>query len=390
MRILYVLSNISYPPNEGAHEQTLRIIKGIANRGHDCTIAAFVVTRESFDVTKFRDYAPNVNVAIVLCNRGTYTGILLRNSLERFPGRRRLGALIGRRSVLTEADRQLRTWLGREAGAYDVVHAEGIPLAPIVHEQVSRPVIFSTVDAWSMRQRRLMRGAASLRDKLQRLVSYGVARFAEHRYLGDFQHVHVVSPSDAAYLRAQTSLESVVSIPVSLPGGMQFSDTQRHDPSRTILISGDIRVSYVMDGICDFLDAAMPRLLADFGNVTIRLLSRAAAFGRLAEIVARWPERIVVEAWVPDFVAALNAADIVVLPDASGSGLKNRTVVAMASARPVVGTRWAFEGTGMRNWRDGIRGDTVDELIAGVLTCLRRPKLAGRIGRRGARHANHL
>jgi glycosyltransferase involved in cell wall biosynthesis len=52
--------------------------------------------------------------------------------------------------------------------------------------------------------------------------------------------------------------------------------------------------------------------------------------------------------WVQDIDAELRQADAVVLPDTSGTGLKNRTLHAMACGIPVIGSTHAFEGFPVR------------------------------------------
>lgn len=389
MRILYVLSNISFPPMEGAHEQTLRVIKGMADRGHRCVVVTFVTSRKNFDEKAFKDYAPNVEILDVLTNRRSYTSTLLINTLissrgNFFFSRHAIGKVLA-----SSSDRMFETVMDEASARFEIIHAEGIPLAPVLKASKPIPVVFSTVDAWSMRQKRLFLAAKTVKERVLRLISYGIAVFAERTYLKRFKYVHVVSESDAEYLRGETRLESIVAIPVSLPIDVKISnEAASTSRGREIVVSGDIRVSYVMDGICDFLEAAVPRMTSEFADTTFRVLSRAPAFGRLGEIVGRWPAQIRVEAWVQDFAATLAGASVIVLPDASGSGLKNRTVVAMASGRPVVGTTWAFEGVGMRNWREGVSSKTTVGLVDGVVACLRKPSFANRIGRKGARHAS--
>jgi glycosyltransferase involved in cell wall biosynthesis len=389
MRILYALTNISFPAREGAHEQTLRVIKGISERGNACCILAFVTDGDSFDEAAFRSYAPDVEIAGIFHNSGTYTGILLRNMLAAspqlaFPGCKNVMFSF----MLTPADRILRESLGSLASRFDVIHGEGIPLAPIVQSEVTKPVIFSTVDAWSLRQRRLLSMTTSVKGKVMRTFSYFVALSGERFFLKRFRYVHVVSPNDADYLLRRRGLPAVVSVPVSLPDELNTVPASRsRELRKTILFCGDIRVPHVLEGICAFLNLATPILLREFPSINIRLLTRAAAFGNLEGIVARWPSVISVETWVDDFVGALASADVIVLPDASGTGQKNRTVVALATGRPVVGSGWAFEGIRARTWRECIIARSQSEMVEGVLACLRRSSLGDVVGRNGAKFA---
>ena len=92
-------------------------------------------------------------------------------------------------------------------------------------------------------------------------------------------------------------------------------------------------------------------------------------------------------AWHDDIDALLRSADVVVLPDAAGTGLKNRAVHAMACGVPVVGTATAFEGFDVADECDAMVKSTAETFADAITRVLSNPAGARKIAVAGQKFA---
>lgn len=356
MKILFACANYTYPPMEGMHLQFTLLLKQMQKLGHECFLVAYVRDGYIFDQERFARDCPGIKVCGVIPTRSGYSSLgvknLLRNVLPRglMP---QLGAFV----------RIIRSVCVQQS--IDVIHLEGIPLAPDVPMLKPMPVLFSTVDAWSLRQWRVMQRTSRLLSKMFRLGGYGFSRMLEQKYFPRADAVHVVSEEDADYLRKFLPNQGVVTIPVSMDSRLEHVKLQDLPPNECglMLFSGDIRVDYIRDGLVWFLEQVWPKLQAT--QLRLRVLGRAAPDAELAKIASACGAVEFID-WVDDFDAELSKASVIVLPDQTGTGLKNRLIHALALARPVVATSVVAEGIPVQSGGQMMIADVAEAFAAAV------------------------
>lgn len=73
MRVIFILSNMTFPPREGAHSQTLNLIKVLQGKGVEISLIVFLKEQSSFDLEGFnRDYH-GVNVISIFLDARSYS-----------------------------------------------------------------------------------------------------------------------------------------------------------------------------------------------------------------------------------------------------------------------------------------------------------------------------
>jgi hypothetical protein len=155
-------------------------------------------------------------------------------------------------------------------------------------------------------------------------------------------------------------------IPVAIPSVSTRPAVSSSDP--VVLVLADLRQPH-MRACYDALltNVIEPLRNAGFG-ARVLTLGRAklpgATKARLALLNVEYLD------WVPDFDGLLSAADVVVLPDAVGTGLKNRTVRALGQGRAVIGSPSAFEGIAIVNREHAFISETAKEMLSGVIELL--------------------
>lgn len=356
MKILFACANYTYPPMEGMHLQFTLLLKQMQKLGHECFLVAYVRDGYVFDQERFARECPGVQVCGVMPTRSGYSSLGLKNLLRNFLPKGlmpQLGAFVQTiRSVCVQQ-------------SIDVIHLEGIPLAPDLPLLQPTPVLFSTVDAWSLRQWRVMQRTSRASSKIFRLGGYCFSRMLEQIYFPGAKAIHVVSEEDADYLRKLLPDNNVVTIPVSMDMRLEQIQLQHLPPSECglMLFSGDIRVDYIRDGLMWFLVQVWPKLCTK--QLHLRVLGRAQPDAELAEKASVCGTVEFID-WVDDFDAELSKASVVVLPDQTGTGLKNRLIHALALARPVVATSAVAEGIPVQSGKQMLIADIAETFAAAV------------------------
>lgn len=316
MNILFYVSNLSYPPIEGAHARTLELIDVLASRGHTITLSGFVKKSSPFDTVLYKKNHSKINISGFREYSGNYISQALKNTLTRI-----------------------------EFPAADIVHFEGFAVISCGGSCKS-PKILSLIDPWAIRQaRKADAESTSIKKTILRIGSM-VSNILEKIYLKKYSHVHVVSPTDAIALRKSHNLSNVVHIPVSF-------DQQNMAPKKTdysiknklkIVFWGDLHVEYLLESLRWYLLNVHQIITSqiDIDFYILGRVSKAYITEKIPTLIE--PSNIHIIEWTQDLNSFLSSMDIAVLPDISGTGLKNRTLHAMALGLPTLGSTFAFEG----------------------------------------------
>ena len=370
MKLLLLSWDLSFPPRDGMNVHTVEVFGRLAG-SHACDLIAY--TRHGVDESRlpFRDRLGRLRV---------------------FPQPRRIGAhlalsaaracgLLGRGDFAATVDRAL------EMAAYDVVVMDGIGLFPYLGRVLSRPVVFSLVDAPSLRFGRLSGRGARPASRAYAAVSRVVSRLLERRVLERAAVTHVVSPVDAAYLRALRPRARVVSAGLPVPDAF-FDDLPRPaDAPVVVSVLGDLRVEHIRSGIEGYLRDVHPELLRACPDVRLRIVGAGAT-----AFLAGQPGAgsVVPVDWVDHYPSELGRADVVAVPDPRGTGLKSRVLQAMAAGRPVVGTPAAWEGIPVERGVDGFLASSTSEFARCLIALVRDPSLRGGVGERARARVRRL
>lgn len=337
MKIAYVLSDCSFPPREGLHQQSLELITNMAARGHQ--VAVWASGRSLSDADR-RCMEVKLGLTVHRPRRPpTRPGLLAAwAALLKIPGRSRQWAQ-DVASALQKA-------------APDIVHAEG-PLAAVATRllppDLQQRAIVSWVDLGSRRQASLASEASSFESRMRHSVAvplYGLLEKCISRVTSTW---HVVRADEAEVLRRSYPRIDVLDIPVMIPAAverLQCEQHRNHHPLSVIVLA-DLTQGYLRQAFIDFATV----VINDNEHLTgakLRVLGRSEGDQELYQAVGKTVD-VQFVSWVDDYLAAIAQADIVVLPDMAGSGIKNRTLQAMALGRPVFGGERAFDGVPVTN-----------------------------------------
>ena len=360
MKIAGIFSNLSIRSRDSADLHTRQYVDAIAAAGADWSIIVFA-DGSAFD----RRNPPPGNVTVLHSSRKfpvLAAKVGLDVAIWKLSGHKR--GIVKAFCEMVDRDRP------------DLLLYDGLPVAPLSLIYPEIPAVLACVDAMSLRQLRLAartRNPLRLADHLMRLVaSYTL----EKLFLGRVAAVHVVSEVDAAYLQRLSPRAKVYAIPIVTPVEARAPLPDK-DRNRFVLW-GDVSVSYLRAGIFNFLKTVPAKL----GGVRFVIVGRHAPDPELKALIALHPNVEFLD-WVDDLTALIAASAAVILPDASGTGIKNRTLHALALGTAVIGSPSALEGIPVASGTNAFECNTADEFVAAIHVIRNEPATAAAIEQAG-------
>lgn len=367
MRIAFVFSDLSYPPKEGLHQQTILTLRQLLSSKSHVDVYGFVKNSSHFDVEGLQ----------------TDEGIVLAEPPIFYDGSS-LGEAFRCVFFRSEAARLRR---GLRNGNYDLVHYEGVTASSLRRRRDRQAAIVSMIDPGSRRNLRFALQSSSFGDRVRFLTAAAAFVFLELKVRGKRTIWHVVSEPDAVYLRRLYRRGGVWSIPVTIPQELiarppQLDRGEKAVATNTsLLIYADLRQAH-MRGALERICANVLQPSPNRESLNITVLGRTKGDTEMLQ----WFRGLSVTFvdWAEDYVKEIMTHDVVLLPDEVGTGLKNRAVQVMALGKAVIGGPVAFEGIPIQHGVHAYVGRDYDDIRAGLDTLCGSRRSRERLGAAGA------
>lgn len=263
----------------------------------------------------------------------------------------------------------------------DVVHVYGLPLAQYIPSILQRgiPVALDVMDSWSLRYRRFAREAGPLVGTAWRARSLINARY--ERWAAHLGTTIVASnQADCRALIAAGSAESKTTVVTNGVDAVGYFTPAPSEPATSDLIFvGDMSYGPNADAAELLISSILPRVRSSFPA------ARAVIVGKNPDprLVAQAGRAVEVTGYVEDVRPFLHRAAVVVIPLSAGTGIKNKVLEAMATARPVVMTPVAAEGIAVQDGLHAFVRTGTQGLVDAVESVLANRSAAQQLGRAG-------
>ncbi len=364
MRVAFVVSDLTYPPCGGLHQQSLLTAQIQISRGDEIHLFGFCNDQEKLDLdrmekeTGLRFHAPPIP--------SLFPSIVL--------------GLVNRFAPTTFRGRAVRDLLSALSSDYDILHLENIAACGLVRRDTSSRTILALIDPGTLRWRRMAATASSFRLKLKARIGVVLNDLLVKAIAFPGVRIHLVSETDASYLQARLTHVRVVAIPVALPMNIQRPPGIRADgrTRRVGVVFMDLRQPYMRDSFIWFIRSVYRPLISRGCSFDLLVLGRISEDPELAKLCQELPVTFL--AWVDDYLTLLAGADFIITPDLVGTGLKNRVIQGMALGRPVVGTPTAFEGIPALSGVHAVIAATADEMITALISLCDQPEFRKALG----------
>ena len=376
MKILYILQEFPYPPNNGIRWKIYNLLNYMAKK-HECHIISFGMSNELEGARDWCSTLPGLKVLDI--------------SPQPFSWKQRINQIW---EIIKGNPPSLGRWKSQEfvnaifrairENSYNVVHLDMINMAqywPILQDI---PTVLSVNDAISMRYWRAANSANDILKKITLTFSAKCIDTFECKIYPKFNNIHVVSRIDAEYLLAKNlnlnikvinlSVDSkFLEIPINKANNNIF---KKYSP--IIFTSGSLSNSYMSEPLIEFIRTGFRQIRTIFPNIQFIIVSRKTP-KNIVNFLTNEPG-IQFYPWVEDYVQTLEMSDIAIFFDKVGSGIKNRALQSLAAGKAVVGTPVVFEGIKVTSMLNCYIYKSLDEATNAVLLLLKDQNLRLQLG----------
>jgi|GEM_PF-2400169 glycosyltransferase involved in cell wall biosynthesis len=374
MKIAFVVSNLTYPPEEGLHQQTLLTAQMHLDHGEQVHLMGFCRDMRKLDLQRMQE---ETGLSFYLPPIPSNLPDVVLGLVNRFVP----GFMRGR--AVRELKREILS-------GYDVIHFENIAACGLVRPHLANRSVIGLIDPGTLRWRRMFKAYRGFKLKAKSLLAVCLHNLLEGAVALPGTRVHVVSHEDAKYLKERRKDTHVQSIPVVVPMSQETTDAGapegRRDSERpTGMVFMDLRQPHLRSSFLWFIQSVYRPMFAEnqpFDEnypFDLVVLGRTSGDPELEKACLGLPVRFL--SWVEDLHAAFADSDFVIVPDLVGTGIKNRVIQAMAARRPVVGTPIAFEGIPVLNGIHALVVDTAEAMSRVLVEICEQPELRELMGR---------
>lgn len=373
MKVLFLLQSLPYPPAGGMGWKAYTLIRYLASIGWACDIICFGGKASRSRVPEFEKNIPGVRVlAVIPALSGWRRAVRkIRCLLKGLPPS--LGEFDSAdfRAALSKITSKAR---------YEVVHYDVINMAQYLPWGPKAPSVLSSNDAISLSYESMIRENRGILRKAYLALAARLIRRFERDVYSKFDRVHVVSEEDAVHLRGISPEMPLEIIPIAVDSS--FLDYKPSGPGDgraacRVVFTGNLDIPGIANGLFDFLDKAYRDVLA--ASPFEFYVSGPGASEQDEKRLSAFPG-LKYYRWVEDYKAFLASADIVLILDRSGTGIKTRVLEAMALSKPVIGTSIAFGGIKAEDGKHCLISNSTQEAAAALKRLLIDPSLRKNIG----------
>jgi len=404
MKILFLTPQIPYPPQKGTALRNWGLIAGLAER-HEVAVLSFLDPGQPPELADVLTATCRIEVVEppVRTLRDRLRGMLTTRQPD-----------MALRLSSEPYGRRLADWLARES--FDVVHVEGIELAPYLdvieasrHWAGCRPgisgagrnngrppstacstavrslVVFDDHNCEYLLQQRVfltdLRIPTRWPGAAYSFVQWRRLRRYESQVCRRADRVLAVSDADAAALRKLVPGLYVTVIPNGINTRAYRPETpnaKSQIPKNALVFTGTMDFRPNVDAVLWFAREVLPRVRAEVPEAHFVVVGQRP-HRRLDGL--RGDPAVRLTGWVEDTRPYIARAAVYVAPLRMGGGTRLKLLEAMAMGKPMVATRLGAEGYPVTDGDELLLADTPADFAAAVVALLRAPERRAELGR---------
>jgi glycosyltransferase involved in cell wall biosynthesis len=367
MKILVLGSRIPYPLHDGGAIATYQMLRSMAAAGEEITFFSYNTKKhynseaEIKQAFRFCEVIPNYLDTDTKWYKALYYLFLGKNyNMVRFNDK--------------AANRKLELLLKEKT--FDILHFEGLYATPFLATAMANSAAFRALRQHNVEHRiwaTLARKSGVLKGLYFRFLAKGLKKY-ETEMLKWFDVVLPISRIDELEMQVLTS-----DVPFYYyPAGIDIRESKTVVPNNPFSIShiGSMEWRPNVQAVQWFIKEVWPRILHQFPNATFHIAGKA-----LDKNDPRFVAHGVVNhGEVDDALKFQNEHAIAVVPIASGSGLRMKTLEAMALSKPVISTSVGADGIPYKDRENILIANTVEDWINDISMLFEDTSFARRIG----------
>ena len=395
--LLLLVHRIPYPPDKGDKIRSYNELRFLARQGWKIHLCAF--SEEAVPASHVRALEELCETCRIFPLAGLRRKAILAGALLR--GKSLSVAAFYRRSAQRYVDDLLTAYPIRAVLCFCAPMAEYVFRSLLnresenskictqqntqIHDSTNQPVlVMDLVDVDSQKWALYAQKHAGLRSWIYHLENTRLREY-EESIIRAFAATVVVSEAEARELRSRAEEPGRVR---SMGNGVDLDffspQTGTRDAGRSsqcrIVFCGQMDYFPNIEAVTWFVHAILPELKQMIPGVRFQVVGAGPgqAVRGLASV-----EGVEVTGRVDDVRPYVHAADVSVAPIRTARGIQNKILEAMASGKPVVATRQAFEGIEAEPGRDlVVVEENPREFADAVARLCNEPETAAAVGRR--------
>lgn len=349
MKILLVLENLPTPPDDGIKLTDYNIVKNLSVE-NSCEIIAYSGGDLSSDIYN--------NVGVYLVKQSSKLMMKLNRIWNYFKG-------IPMPMGINYSGRYKRRLLGLiKHNRYDVIIFDYFNTMFYLRYIKNIPSVLSVADSPAKTYKSFFENATSIIKKLYYKIAFRQSMIAEKKLFCKADKVVVVSEEDASFIKKSNPLNKVEVIPIQIEDS-KFKVAQKLFDRNNInlLFIGNVNIDGIRNGFESFLDGPFVQLKNKHPGIKLTALVRNKKLLR---------ERNIADIRIEDFINnedynnLICEADIIIFPDKTGSGLKNRVLDAFSKGKCVVGSESALTGFNVKQNGIAVLADNTDDFFSKI------------------------
>lgn len=378
MKILFLISQMPYPPNQGAAMRNYGLITGLVEQGHDVSLAAI----------RDRDKAgPEQTPLTELCSSVIFAEETIRTLNQRISDLLAGKADLSRRLYSEVLAQKLDNLLAGET--FDIIHMDiqSVDYLPIIQKRgANSAIVYDAHNAEYDLQRRIaFQDLASLKRIPHGLYSLIQARRltqVETKLCLTASHILACSEQDANKLSMLHHSTPVTVIPnaISVDQYLEQEDDIPDLPHPCLVFTGKMDYRPNVDAALWFIEEILPEIRTEAPDAHFVIVGQQPHH-RLMKY--KGAEGITLTGFVPDVKPYIRAADVYVAPLRAGSGTRFKLLEALALQKRIVSTSIGAEGLGIISGVHLLVADTAASFSRAVLTLIENDTLGEKLTRNG-------
>lgn len=323
MNILIIASQYNYPANGGLFEMTHRLLLATASGKSTIDFIFYGAIDEKDQLT---EEIKNLGSKLNIYNYSLTKSWLAQNiRITYLP-----------KILLDKTEKKIIAAL--EIKKYDVCILEGLGAAGYKKYIQSTKIFINLIDPPLLRNKRLLKKATNLKSTAHHLLKIAISFVIEKKISSYTCPINLVSPTDAKWFSNRYKKCDVINIPICLEPEFESKPSNSNWPVKKIIVFIDLSQKYILPDFIKFFNCCIIELSKKYNDISINIICR-----KIPDITHDC-KNVKFTPWVDNIDKEINNSDIIILPDATGTGLKNRTIRSLGHGKTVIGTKYAFEG----------------------------------------------
>jgi len=356
MKILFLTTQLPYPPVSGGVIKTWNLIKHWASGGL-MVVCALKEGEENY-LTEFHEKAPGVKLFAVPFDRKRTPLNLIRSYLT-------APSLNVFRNYNKKLDKKVKEW----APHCDLIFVDHYEMGQYVPESFDKPVVLHEHNAEFVMWERLAAIETNPLKKMLIKLEAGRIKKTEKKY-AENASVVFAAPNDIEEL-AEIGVDRAKLKPTYHLGEdflLDSPDLKFEETEEALLFVGTLTWEANIDGLVWFLDEVYPELLKKHPNIHFyivgkkpdqRLISRASNY-----------DSVELTGFVENLEPYFKKARVFVIPLRFGSGIKVKLLNAMYRGIPIVTTPIGTEGLEVDYAKDLFCSQSEKEQVKAISTLI--------------------